>query len=328
MKSRSDPRTEDIPSSFKVNESEAQWKKMFSLIKKEKWDRIGRLLDGPDARSFCTGCDSTGLSVASMAICSYAPLMIIDRILEVNPSCTMEADNFGAIALHLACLNGAPADIIKLIIAHDKGVSVTMRDDDLRVPLHHAVEFAARLDLRESDSSMPSSSLYSSSKSSVYSSPSSFHEDLEVIQGLCDVAPETVHFTNKNNDTPMDILHVIRGMVETEEQHLRIESVYAIMKEASIRVYKRNRLAWESQKYCPTDFVGKVDDRQPSVVSSTVTSSTASFAPHTKTDPGDSNLAEPMDFDGQKSKPSSLNKQLNKEKMSLFGFHFKRDDTP
>jgi hypothetical protein len=68
----------------------------------------------------------------------------------LNPAASLEQDDYGSIPLHLACLNGDISDVIRILLEHDNGISAAVPDGvDHRVPLHHAVEFAARLDKKQ-----------------------------------------------------------------------------------------------------------------------------------------------------------------------------------
>ena len=84
-----------------------------------------------------------------------APLDIIQRMYETNPSAAFRIDTNGANLLHLACLNGASYDCIDYILSQTAAVSSSSRrgdDEDLatrldadnKCALHLAVEFACK----------------------------------------------------------------------------------------------------------------------------------------------------------------------------------------
>lgn len=223
-------------------------KKVFNLIHKEKWDKVPKLLKGKYAAEICSTTDPTGLTILGMAVGSNPPLPAIEQILKINPELSSRPDNYGALPLHLACLNGASAAVIKFLIKHDKGATVRIPDEDKRVPLHHAVEFSARVDIQENASPQEFNSNFSDSRSSL-SSYSNFEEDLEIISALCKAAPEFVTFMDKNGDTPIDVSHVIKGIAHTEKQHFRVDKVYSILRSASVSVYKKQKKEWEKQGF-------------------------------------------------------------------------------
>lgn len=245
-------------------------KKVFALIHKEKWDRVPKILRGKYGSEICGDTDQTGLTILGMAVGSNPPLHVVELILKINPSLSSTPDSYGALPIHLACLNGASAAVIKFLIKHDNGQTVKIADEDQRVPLHHAVEFSARLDIQENASPQEFNSNFSDSRSSL-SSYSNFEEDLEIIGGLCNAAPELVRYTDKNGDTPIDVAHVIKGIARTEKQHFRIDKVYHILRAASISVYKHEKKQWEQKGY-DVSFGTEVGSKQDSCETETITS--------------------------------------------------------
>jgi hypothetical protein len=256
----------------------APWEKMFDLIKKDKWEKVRKLLKGPTSTQLCTGTDSTGLSVLSMALGSGAPIDVVLLMLAARPSASLEPDEYGAIPLHIACLNGASSSIIKMLIDHDNRASVTIADADERVPLHHAVEFSARLDDSMIHDQSRSSRSTGIEETLETGSTSSFEEDLETIRVLCDVAPDMVHHQNRNNDTPMDVAHVIKAMANTEKKKARIDFVYEILTRASRSVYQKKKKMWEEDGFIkdPNLLVEDAEMEMPSMASSLATSTIAS----------------------------------------------------
>ena len=235
----------------------AGWQKMFASIKERDWDKVRKRLSSRNPIQFASGSDSTGLTILSCALGSGAPLEIIELLLKVNPSASQEKDNYGAVPIHVACLNGARFEIVKLLIEHDNGATLRMPDNDNRLPLHHAVEFCARLSQEEIDTGLfvPSYPSVDVESVSSRSSHSSFEEDLEIIRALCARAPETVHHQNNNNDTPLDVAHVIRMIANTRLKKKRIKMVYEILKDTSIQLYRERKIRWEGREDLPPSMV-------------------------------------------------------------------------
>ena len=222
-----------------------KWEVAFALIKKEKWGKLRRLLKGQNATQYCTGHDDTGLTVLSYALGSNPPLDVVELLLKVNPSASIQADEYGAVPLHVACLNGASFSVIDLLIRHDKTKSLRIPDHDLRVPLHHAVEFSARLD----DTPVVADNSDDDGDLDCGSSASSFEEDLEIIRRLCELAPEMVHYQNKNKDSPIDVAHAIKTLANTPKKNSRIDLVYGILKRTSIQLYQEQKRIWEERGF-------------------------------------------------------------------------------
>lgn len=294
-------------------------KRVFNLINKEKWDKILKLLKGKHAREICEGKDPTGLSVLGMSVGSNPPLSIVQQILKTNPSLSLQPDNFGALPIHLACLNGASASVIRYLIQNDNGTSVMIADEDKRIPLHHAVEFSARLDIQENSSSVD---LNSDSQSSL-SSYSNFEEDLDIIRELCRAAPELVIYTDKNGDTPLDVAHVIKGLAHTSKQRFRINKVYAILRDCSIQVYKKKKRGWEYSGYRDHNTHSGDLGTSGSTVNSSSNESISDNSKSINSDRSNSQfVCSEQDPDLMIMDPERFqnNLILNKFKMNYFGF--------
>ncbi len=73
---------------------------------------------------------------------------------------------------------------------------------------------------------------------------------LEIIQILCKMAPEMVHCMTKEEDTPLDVPHImmLRDISSKPEFEERLLQVYQILKQTSINVYKEQKRIWERRK--------------------------------------------------------------------------------
>ncbi len=303
-------------------------KRVYELIHNEKWDKVPKILRGKYGSGICDEADESGLSILGIAVGSNPPLHIIELILKIKPSLSTKPDGYGALPIHLACLNGASAVVIKALIKHDRGATVKIPDEDQRVPLHHAVEFSARLDIQENASPQEFNSNFSDSRSSL-SSYSNFEEDLDIISSLCNTAPELVRHTDKNGDTPIDVANVIRGIARTEKQHFRIEKVYHILRNASIAVYKREKKAWELRGYfIPEPSKPLQDPSESETVTSWSMGSQSSFSKSvgSKSDQRfacsdqELDLTKDLEDDQSISSDRGDTRYVNRSKMKFFGF--------
>lgn len=204
-----------------------------SLFEKRKWKAIRKRLKSRKAAQLVgtTGC--YGISTLALSLGHNAPLDIIETILDLDPSLALQKDVLGASPLHIACLNGAPLSSIKLLVERFPHL-VPDRDSDLRTPLHHAVEFVCRL---ESVNDLGQNGI------------------LDVAMQLVEVSPETIHWTDKHGDSPLDLTHIV--MIETDSSSLsedestfsRVEFLYRYLKKMSIRVFLENKKRWEQNGY-------------------------------------------------------------------------------
>lgn len=221
---------------------------IFDLIQNLDWDAVRELVNGPHAERICRKTESTGLSVLGMALGFHAPIDIIQSILGKAPKMSRHFDSFYAVPLHVACLNGSPLEVVKLILEHDNNWSAHQVDEDTRVPLHHAVEFACRpRPTTEED--------FDSSDA---------NEGLDVIRLLCEIAPEMLRFTDSNEDTPIDIAQIVKSEAP-DSQHIdyrRAHKVYLLLKDFSVEMYKREKKEFETE--WDTPIVAERDKRKPS----------------------------------------------------------------
>lgn len=217
----------------------------FTLIENGKWDKVRKLLRS-DAAYYSARVDETGLNTLSISVSCYAPLDIIKTIIESNPESTSQVDEYGASPLHLACLNGTNADVVRLILAHDYGRTAAIPDQQNYTVLHHAVEYICVL---IENRYFGEDSVHGSSENSIETEQQDY---LEIINILCQKCPETVHIATKDKgDTPLDIPQII--MMRRNDpsgkyiHHKRLLDVYELLKEASIRVYRQKKYDWENE---------------------------------------------------------------------------------
>jgi len=208
--------------------------KFLKQFENKKWNAIRKRLKSKKALQFVRTTGYYEISTLALALGHDAPLHIIELILDLDPTLGRQKDVLGASPLHIACLNGAPFPSIKLLIERYSHL-VPDQDADLRTPLHHAVEFICRMD--------------------VGLSPQEEEIRFDVVKELMSISPETIHWTDKHGDSPLDLAHVVMietdssSFTEDESIYSRVEQLYRYLKEQSIRTYLKKKKRWEEIGY-------------------------------------------------------------------------------
>lgn len=215
-----------------------------SLFRKRKWAKVLRLLNSKNATKLCREKDISGISTLAMSLGYDAPLEIVQLILQIDPALAIEKDTFGASSLHIACLNGAPIESITYLLQCFPSLATSL-DCDLRTPLHHAVEYVIRMDREEAYEK---------------------EDILDAVKALCKIAPETIHASDKHDDSPLDLTQIVLGDLhsssysEDESQAQRVDYMYQYLKAVSIQVYLQKKSQWELQGFDTTKDIAKKED--------------------------------------------------------------------
>lgn len=197
---------------------------LFQLIHDCNWKKLRKCLKSSKAYALCQQKDHSNLTCLALALAFGAPLDIIELMLKTDPSLSMVSDNFGATALHVACLNGASIESIDLLL-HKQADLVKELDCDKRSALHHAVECACGSAEKNEDD-----------------------DSIEVIHRLCEIAPELIHFQDKDGDCAMDLVQIT--MCDSEigsECYERLYQLHRFLRDISIRFYKEKKKTWEAE---------------------------------------------------------------------------------
>jgi ankyrin repeat protein len=231
-----------------------QLKRAIRLVIGRAWDPIRSILDSPMGLHFCLAKDETDLSILGLALGRRAPFDIVQKMLSIYPDAVFTRDMFGASVLHIACLNGTTSEIIEAVLSINKEM-IYWTDTDHRIPLHHAVEFAC----------------------GPYNATNE-HIGFGVVQYLCNFSPESVHFSTYCNDTPIDVVQMMKSNFpdETSAEFQRIERVYHLLTSYSISVYLNMKRGWEEaghNKELPTEDADKLEQSVRSGYTGTVTKS-------------------------------------------------------
>jgi len=176
-----------------------------------------------------------------------APLDIIERIHQVDPSLVSRSDDYGATALHVGCLNGTSLEAVKFVMRSKKDL-VTELDFDKRSALHHAVECAcSKIDDSLEDSSDEATDVKSNGKSS--NKDYSFVGPLlDVINEICRAAPKMVHVQDSNSGTPLDLVQIAKAKQKPEsEEYAQLDRIYRLLSCTSVHIYLQKKKKWEME---------------------------------------------------------------------------------
>ena len=197
---------------------------MFQLLGKKKWRKIRRLIKTSKGYDLCQERDASNLNCLALALGNNAPIDVIQDMISIDPSLAKSKDMFGASVLHIACLNGTSYELILLILGQ-YGELVRDLDFDKRAPLHHAVEYACQ----------------SGDESYSY---------MDVIEAICMRAPEMVHLSDKDGDTPIDLVQLIKlDTNEKSREYARLHRIYTFLRKTSVEVFRQQKKRWELEGY-------------------------------------------------------------------------------
>jgi hypothetical protein len=214
------------------NSTKTEAPKLFNLVEKRKWRKVRRLLKSSKGAELCRETDDTGLSCLGVALGFQAPLEIIKLMTSVMPELIDCRDSFGAGCLHIACLNGSSLEAVDYLLENYTHLA-TSTDNDQRVPLHHAVEFACQCTDEED---------------------SEFY--LELIETLYNADSATIHNNDKSGDSPLDLIQMFK-MTSDDSDHARLDEIYRLVRKFSIREYVKQKEKWEMEGYNTDHFETK-----------------------------------------------------------------------
>mmetsp|Transcript_26982 Transcript_26982/g.39947 ORF Transcript_26982/g.39947 Transcript_26982/m.39947 type:complete len:331 (+) Transcript_26982:99-1091(+) len=241
-------------SGFSIGTSENQ-SAMFKYIEGQKWVKLRKILARNAGKEQRTERDESGLSLLGMALGFEAPLDVIKAILEMDPAQAGSRDFYGATPLHVACLNGASLEAVLYLLGTKKELASTP-DKDRRIPLHHAVECLCRNEI-------------------------DFDQGLEIVNALINAHSQSIHHSDKHRDSPIDLVQLARIDTEPDSTDAkRLEKLYSVLRDMSVKVYKTKKLRWEAVGYThklkSTDHLSKgtASTQGCSVASSHVTNFT------------------------------------------------------
>ena len=220
-------------------EQEQKQPYLFHLIQNRRWRKIRRCLKSTKADHLCKERDESNLTCLAQALGHEAPLDIIEKMVEIDSNMATKCDKYGATALHVGCLNGAPLESTLFILNNYKDLAREL-DSDQRSALHHAVEFACEWCI-DND--------YDDWNDSTEMDIGIIQDQtcIEILRLLCDAAPEMVYSHDSSDDTPLDIVQLMRLNLDPSElrENHQLESIYKVLRDTGIRVYKKRKREWE-----------------------------------------------------------------------------------
>ena len=256
----------------------------------------------------CQQRDHSNLTCLALALGHNAPLDIIQGIIKIEPSLPCLFDDYGATAIHIACLNGASFKSIDFVLSKNECILKRL-DIDKRSVLHHAVEYACnevknpssnassagaknssftpssrtRSGVQPAPDSSNATSTKKPSLSMQYSKRTRTHtaattameeEDqqskstssppyYQVLERLCEIAPEMIHVRDRKGLTPLDFVQIFKIKKirkDDKEKYEQLQHIYEILRDASIKLYKKNKRQWERTGFKKDDsyFFDKV----------------------------------------------------------------------
>ncbi len=241
-------RSRDSDTSIKSDDINPE---LFTLVEKRKWRKVRRLLKSLKGKRLCKEFDKTGLSCLGVALGFQAPLGVIKLMISIAPFLVDYQDSYGAGCLHVACLNGAALDSIDYLLIKYPHL-VNMTDNDGRVPLHHAVEFACQCQDEEDEDFC-----------------------LDMIELLYQARTETIHCSDKSGDSPLDLLQMFKTSSDPST-YRRLDEIYRLVRSFSIQEYKKNKQTWEDEGYDTAKCLSPKHNDGPSVRSKATTNTSTS----------------------------------------------------
>lgn len=198
------------------------------------------------------------------------PSDIIETILKIESINSLKVDNLGMLPLHLACINGASQECVRLVLENDGGACAQAIDNMKKAPLHYAAEYicdptgnAFADEILEDASPMsisndtPSSSMKektptssagnNSNSSTMTMTQDKFHEQLGVLQMLLIASPDIVMYSDASGRTPIDILQDCKAESKRGSRWERADICCDILRKVAVKEYREQKLVYEMQ---------------------------------------------------------------------------------
>lgn len=246
--------------------------KLIRLLLRQKWAKAYKFLRTRSGMQQARQTDGHGVSALFVALSNRPPVDIIKRLLEIEPSLSLKVDEFGMVPLHMACRCGASFEVINTLLEHDNGASLHFLDVHRKSPLHYSIAYVCHpLELDESlcsyaQSSQGSTSSFSrlqpsrrtrsglSDATELSMLPEEFKDQLQVIHKLISIAPQLVICSDRNGDTPIDILQDCKADHLKGPKWERADIVCEVLREVSIQFYKERKRIWENIGVPTTEY--------------------------------------------------------------------------
>ncbi len=226
---------------------------LLNLIQCCNWRKLSRALKSKDAKTLMRRQrDDTNLTCLALALGYHAPIKIIEQMIDLDPDMAYEKDSFGETALHLACLNGSAIEEVSMLLDNHQDLVYEV-DLDLRVALHHAVEYFCEREALEDGTN---------------------ETYMDVIQILCEAAPDTLYSFDKTGATPIDIVQSTKLKYDNSSlMYEKLENIYCELTSLSVKYYIEKKKGWEMEGYMTQlCLTGKDEPNCASVDTTTVSS--------------------------------------------------------
>ncbi len=237
-----------------------------------KWNKVRAILSTSAGREDACEVFDSGITVLSIASSCDPPPDVVKTLLSIEPLHSLKVDNFGMLPIHIACMTGASARAIKLILDHDDGACAQAIDVMHRAPLHYAIDFMcepganvcrvpAVTDSMDTSISMQSMNMSEddrepsiqasrrSADSSLSMTQERFMDQMQVVRYLLDASPEIVLFADSRGNTPIDILQDCKAENIRCPKWERADICCEVLRRVAVREYRDQKLVSEMQGY-------------------------------------------------------------------------------
>lgn len=265
-------------------------KKLHSMLMKQQWDKALKLLKTKAVgRQQVSQLDDTGLSPLTIAVMNKPPIEVVQLLLSICPSASRKLDCHQLTPLHVACRCGADAQVVRLLLQHDHGVTASFIDAQNKTPLHYCVEYICNpLEdvVVNMDTAQPAAVSFSGSKRKGVkvtartktatwdrSSPTEvkskaveakeltmsmgqdeLQDQTDIIHMLLSASPNTLWIPDVNSNIPIDYLHNCKAdLVARSPKWERADIVSSILREFAVTLYRREKQMCERYSKAKAD---------------------------------------------------------------------------
>ncbi len=248
--------------------------KLVKAILMRKWNKVRAILSTSAGREDACEVFDSGITVLSIASSCDPPPDVVKTLLGIEPLNSLKVDKFGMLPIHIACMTGASARTVKLILDHDDGACAQAIDAMHRAPLHYAIDFMcepgtnicgvpAVTDSMDTTISMQSmniseddrepstqASRRSADSLTLTMSQDKFMDQMQVVRYLVDASPEIVLFADSRGNTPIDILQDCKAENDQKcPKWERADICCEMLRKVAISEYKEQKLVSEMRGY-------------------------------------------------------------------------------
>jgi len=246
--------------------------KLVKAILLKRWNKVEQIVMSTGGELQVKEQLESGVTVLGIALSCDPPSEIIETMLKIESINSLKVDNLGMLPLHLACINGASLECVRLVLENDGGACAQAIDNMKKAPLHYAMEYVcdpsgnafSADDYLEDASPMsmsngtrssslkekpPGAGAGNNSNSSIMTmTQDKFHEQLEVLQMLLMASPDIVMYSDATGRTPIDILQDCKADSKKGSRWERADICCDILRKVAVREYREQKLVYEMQR--------------------------------------------------------------------------------